>query len=183
MRQILTESVLLALLGCATGLLLARSSAGLLVRASGIQLRSFVNVNVDLVVVVVILVVSLIAGLLFGLFAVDGARNALHVATGIFGIGMGSATWGGGGRNSADCTVTVRKDGSVESISAVQILIEGKNVALRGNRCEGVASSRFARQDSLGPQPGRLGIDVLPKARSDIDDARALFAGKAGDAF
>ncbi|HKH48541.1 MAG TPA: ABC transporter permease [Thermoanaerobaculia bacterium] len=66
-RQILAESVLLALLGCAAGLLVARSSAGLLVRASGIQLKSFVNVNVDLVVVAVILVVSLAAGLLFGL--------------------------------------------------------------------------------------------------------------------
>jgi hypothetical protein len=30
-------------------------------------------------------------GLLFGAFAVDAARNALHFATGIFGIGMGFA--------------------------------------------------------------------------------------------
>lgn len=66
-RQILTESVLLSLLGCLTGLLVARWSSGLLVRASGIQLRSFVNVNVDLVVVGVILAISLLAGLLFGL--------------------------------------------------------------------------------------------------------------------
>ena len=28
-------------------------------------------------------------GNLFGVFAVDGARNGLHFATGIFGIGMG----------------------------------------------------------------------------------------------
>jgi predicted permease len=66
-RQILTESVILSLLGCAMGLLVARSGTGLLVRASGIQLKSFVNVNMDLVVVGVILVVSLGAGLLFGL--------------------------------------------------------------------------------------------------------------------
>jgi putative ABC transport system permease protein len=66
-RQILTESVLLALLGCIAGLLLARAGTGLLVRMSGIQLKSFVNVNMDLMVVGVILLVSLGAGLLFGL--------------------------------------------------------------------------------------------------------------------
>ena len=30
-------------------------------------------------------------GLLFGVFAVDAARNGLHIATGVFGIGMGMA--------------------------------------------------------------------------------------------
>ena len=66
-RQILTESMLLALLGCGAGLLIARWSTGLLVRASGIQLKSFVDVNIDLVVVAVILAVSLFSGFLFGL--------------------------------------------------------------------------------------------------------------------
>ncbi|HYU31851.1 MAG TPA: ABC transporter permease [Thermoanaerobaculia bacterium] len=66
-RQILSESAMLSLLGCVAGLLVARVSTGFLVRVSGIQLRSFVNVNVDLVVVAVILAVSLLSGLLFGL--------------------------------------------------------------------------------------------------------------------
>jgi predicted permease len=66
-RQILTESVILALLGCGAGLLLARWSTGLLVRISGIPLKSFVSVDIDFVVVAVVLAVSLFAGLLFGL--------------------------------------------------------------------------------------------------------------------
>jgi putative ABC transport system permease protein len=65
--QILTESVMLALLGCGAGLLVARWSTGLLVQASGIQLRSFVDVNIDLLVVAVILAVSVVSGFLFGL--------------------------------------------------------------------------------------------------------------------
>jgi predicted permease len=66
-RQILTESVILALLGCGAGLLLSRWSTGLLVRLSGIPLRSFVSVDIDLVVVAVVLGVSLFSGFLFGL--------------------------------------------------------------------------------------------------------------------
>jgi len=41
------------------------------------------------------------------------------------GIGMGSATWGGGGRQTADCTVTIGRDGTVTSASAVQDLGTG----------------------------------------------------------
>lgn len=66
-RQILTESLLLSLLGGALGLLLARWGTGLLVRASGIPLKSFVDVSIDLVVVVVTLCVAILSGFLFGL--------------------------------------------------------------------------------------------------------------------
>jgi len=41
------------------------------------------------------------------------------------GMGMGSATWGGGGNATADCTVVIKKDGSVTSYSAVQDLGTG----------------------------------------------------------
>lgn len=41
------------------------------------------------------------------------------------GIGMGSATWFGGGRKSADCTILVGKDGSVRTMVGVQDLGTG----------------------------------------------------------
>ncbi len=44
------------------------------------------------------------------------------------GIGMGSAVWGGGGRKSADCTVHIKKDGSVVSYCAVQDLGVGSRL-------------------------------------------------------
>jgi len=42
------------------------------------------------------------------------------------GLGMGSATWGGGGRKTSDCTVVVARDGSVKSYSGVQDLGTGQ---------------------------------------------------------
>ncbi len=42
------------------------------------------------------------------------------------GIGMGSATWGGGGRQSADCTIEIGRDGSVVAKSGVQDLGTGQ---------------------------------------------------------
>jgi xanthine dehydrogenase YagR molybdenum-binding subunit len=41
------------------------------------------------------------------------------------GIGMGSASWFGGGRQSADCTIVVAKDGSIKSMCGVQDLGTG----------------------------------------------------------
>ncbi len=38
------------------------------------------------------------------------------------GVGMGSATWGGGGSKSADCTIEIKPDGKVRAYSAVQDL-------------------------------------------------------------
>ncbi len=59
---------------------------------------------------------------------VPGAATGTHKR----GIGMGSATWGGGGRKSATCTVHVRKDGSILATSAVQDLGTGVRVYVKG---------------------------------------------------
>jgi xanthine dehydrogenase YagR molybdenum-binding subunit len=41
------------------------------------------------------------------------------------GIGVGSATWGGGGRKSADCTVLIGRDGAVKALNGAQDLGTG----------------------------------------------------------
>ncbi|MFN3653113.1 MAG: xanthine dehydrogenase family protein molybdopterin-binding subunit [Armatimonadota bacterium] len=48
------------------------------------------------------------------------------------GIGLGSAIWGGGGRKSADCSITVGKDGSVKVYSGVQDLGTGLRLYVQG---------------------------------------------------
>lgn len=75
------------------------------------------------------------------------------------GIGMGSATWGGGGRKSADCTVTIHRDGSVESISGVQDLGTG---------------ARLYVQAIIAEELGLELKDVTPKVgRSDYGPGHA----------
>lgn len=66
-RQLLTESVLLACAGCAIGLLLAHWGVQLLVRESAVDLRSFVRLGVNLPVIGAILGVSVLCSLAFGL--------------------------------------------------------------------------------------------------------------------
>ncbi len=66
-RQLLTESLLLALLGAAGGLLVAQWAAGALLAASGTELPSFVEVGAAPRVVAAILGLALLCGLGFGL--------------------------------------------------------------------------------------------------------------------
>jgi putative ABC transport system permease protein len=66
-RQLLTESVLLALAGGALGLMIAFGCVRLLVAAAPQQLPRVQEIHVDLLVLVFTLGVSLLTGLLFGL--------------------------------------------------------------------------------------------------------------------
>jgi putative ABC transport system permease protein len=66
-RQLLTESVLLSVLGGALGLLLAHGSVRPLLAASRVELRSFVDVGLGPGLAAVILAVSVLCGLAFGL--------------------------------------------------------------------------------------------------------------------
>jgi predicted permease len=66
-RQMLTESILLALVGAAAGLLLATWATRALIAASGTQFPSFVHVGVEPPVILATLALAVGCGLVFGL--------------------------------------------------------------------------------------------------------------------
>ncbi len=66
-RQLLTESALLALVGAVAGLLLAHWATGALVAISGVSFKSFARIAVDPLVLAATLGLSLLCGLGFGL--------------------------------------------------------------------------------------------------------------------
>ena len=82
-RQLLTESVLLAVIGSALGMLVAWSVLGLLVRVSPPDLPRIDQVGMDITVLMFVTVVALLAGIGFGVapaLQVSGANlvNATH---------------------------------------------------------------------------------------------------------
>lgn len=74
-QQVIGESVVLALIGCFSGLLLARWATQVLVAASHVNFRSFLRFNVDPVVVLASLGAALLCSLVFGLAAAWSARR------------------------------------------------------------------------------------------------------------
>ena len=78
LRQLLTESLLLALTGGALGVLLAWWSVGFLIKLSPVTFPSFVNLTLDAPVLGFSLLISVLTGAMFGLApALQAARPAL----------------------------------------------------------------------------------------------------------
>ena len=66
-RQLLAESLVLSIFGCALGLLFAHWATGFLARSGAIDLRSFVEVRVDPTVAAITVALALLSGVIFGL--------------------------------------------------------------------------------------------------------------------
>ena len=94
-RQLLSESAILALAGGVLGLLFAHWSTGLLVAASAVDFRSFIELGVGLPVIAVILAVSLLCALGFGL-APAWLASEVDLGTALQEGGRGSAGPGRG---------------------------------------------------------------------------------------
>ncbi len=70
LRELLSQSLLLSLIGAALGLLLASWSTPALLAVSGVELQSFVDVSPGLKVVAAVVGVALLCGALFGIVPV-----------------------------------------------------------------------------------------------------------------
>ena len=70
LRQLLTQSVLLSLIGAALGLLLAQWATPLLMAASGVEFQSFVDVSAGPEVIAAIVGIAVLCGAVFGLVPV-----------------------------------------------------------------------------------------------------------------
>lgn len=85
-RQLLTESVLLAVIGAAAGLLLAQWATGALIAASGVRFPSFVHLGAEPRVIAAVVGLALLCGVIFGLapllvsFRADLARSLTREA-------------------------------------------------------------------------------------------------------
>jgi predicted permease len=70
LRQLITQSILLSLIGAALGLLLAWWGTPALIAASGVELQSFVQVSPGPAVIAAILGIALLCGIVFGMVPV-----------------------------------------------------------------------------------------------------------------
>ncbi|HEX2223157.1 MAG TPA: ABC transporter permease [Thermoanaerobaculia bacterium] len=124
-RQLLTESLLLAVIGSLVGLLVASWFSGLLVATSGMTLASFLDFGVDWTVIGVTFGLSVLAGALFGLVpALLAARVNLQE-----GLKEGSQSAGvGSGRRRFQSALVVAE------VALALSLLAGAGLMIKGLR-------------------------------------------------
>ncbi len=121
-RQMLTESILLSLIGGAAGIATAVGTLGFIVRFVPSNVPRFNEVRIDWVVLAFALLISILTGLVFGL------APALHSAKGALSSAIRE-----GGRGSGDSTATgrLRDILIVSELAFAVILMVGAGLLLR----------------------------------------------------
>jgi len=152
-RQLLTESLLLSLLSCALGLLVAHLCTGVLLKMSAVQLK-FVNAGLSPQIVGVILLLSVACGVAFGLVPAWLSLRAGGVWTALRQAGSSS----GLGRQRFQSALVMGE------VAVALFLLVGAGLMIRGFQ-------HFRRAD-LGFRPAGL-ITV----RVDLGDKRYANAG------
>jgi predicted permease len=150
--QLMLESALLALAGCVAGLLLAHWTTGLLLRASSLDLRSFVRLGVSVPVAAATVALSLIAAFALGLVPAWFAGRA-SLAAGLQESGRASA--GPGRRRFASLLV-------VAEVAVALLLLFAAGVAIRGFQHLRTTDLGFETADLL-----TLRLDLKGKAFSE----------------
>jgi putative ABC transport system permease protein len=138
--QLLTESVLLALMGGVLGALVARAGTTLLVGVLPETLPRTEEIAVDGTVLTFAIALSVITGLLFGLApALSASRGGLQAALRDAGKGMGSsARWN-----------RVRQGLAVTELALALVLLAGAGLLLRSLLFVVTASPGFTPENTL----------------------------------
>jgi putative ABC transport system permease protein len=158
-RQLLTESLLLSIIGAGVGLLLAVWGVDLLVRLKPAGIPRLDNVRVDGIVIAFTLVIAGVTGVLFGLVP---AFTATHgVSASLKESGRGAVTSRAGAR--------VRGALVVAELALAVMLLAGAGLLMRS----------FARLQAVDPGfRVELGLTfdlTLPDARYEADATRIAF--------
>jgi putative ABC transport system permease protein len=158
-RQLLTESLLLSIIGAGVGLLLAVWGVDLLVRLKPAGIPRLDNVRVDGIVIAFTLVIAGVTGVLFGLVP---AFTATHgVSASLMESGRGAVTSRAGAR--------VRGALVVAELALAVMLLAGAGLLMRS----------FARLQAVDPgfrvEQGLTFDLTLPDARYEADATRIAF--------
>ena len=161
-RQLLAESVVLALFGALGGLLLAAWLTPVLVAVSGLTIPSFAGVSMDLTVLSMALVTALGCGVLFGLAPVWRASR----------LSMREAIAASGSTNVARRSRTSLWLAGVE-VTAAFVLAAGAIVMVK-------SLSALTSTDLLFRHDNLLTVRLeLPQDRYPTPESRARFGGAA----
>jgi predicted permease len=159
-RQLLAESVVLSLLGCVLGLLLAHWTTGFLARSGAIALRSFVDARVDLPVIGATAALALLCGTLFGL-APAFLATRIDLQSGLKEGALATTSAPGRRRFQAGLVIV--------EVGLALALLTGAGLMIKGFQ-------QFARTD-LGLRPEgvlTLQLDLAGERYKDSDDYRAF---------
>jgi putative ABC transport system permease protein len=173
-RQLLTESVALSVVGGVAGLIAAFWSIDLLVALSPIPFPTFVQISVDLRVLAFTFAVCVASGLIFGVVPALAATRADLVAT-----------LKAGGREGADAgSPLLRKALVTAEIALALVLLVGAGLMLRtmesirsfdpGFRAEGLVTLRVALPVDSDADPERAAIRTAQFARTLLERVQQL---------
>jgi putative ABC transport system permease protein len=173
-RQLLTESVALSVLGGLAGLIVAFWSIDLLVALNPIPFPTFVRIGVDLPVLAFTFTVCVLSGLLFGVVPAMAASRTDLVAT-----------LKAGGRDGADAgSPLLRKALVTAEIALALVLLVGAGLMLRtmdrirtfdpGFRPDGLVTLRVALPVDTDPDTDRSAMRIAQFAQTLLERVQEI---------